>query len=181
MMHRDPDTDALIVERGFKTVLCAGSGISQEPRALAAAGCEVIALDISPAAMRLAQAWNFDPSELEEFLRPEHLKPGGSAQFVVGDLLDPTVCAGPFDLIIERCMLQNFASEERGRALDALIARLNSDGVFISHCHDGGWRPGRTPFHAASDLFSLRGWKTWRNTSEPPPEGRCAWLYQSTG
>src|SRR5262249_55076975 len=31
--------------RGAKTILCAGNGISQEPRALAAAGFEVVAMD----------------------------------------------------------------------------------------------------------------------------------------
>src|SRR5438034_8631428 len=34
--------------RGFKTVLCVGSGLSREPHALAAAGLQVTVLDISP-------------------------------------------------------------------------------------------------------------------------------------
>jgi hypothetical protein len=35
---------------GMKTVLCVGNGISQEPRALAWAGFDVTALDLSPLA-----------------------------------------------------------------------------------------------------------------------------------
>jgi hypothetical protein len=42
-----------LIKRGAKTLLCAGNGISQEPRALAAAGFEVTAMDLSPAAVHL--------------------------------------------------------------------------------------------------------------------------------
>jgi len=37
-------------DEGIKRVLCAGNGISQEPKALAAAGMNVVAMDISPQA-----------------------------------------------------------------------------------------------------------------------------------
>lgn len=43
--------DSLLIEvmrnHGMKSILCAGNGISQEPKALAAAGMEAVALDIS--------------------------------------------------------------------------------------------------------------------------------------
>jgi hypothetical protein len=181
MMAGDPETAKAMAEMGIKTVLCAGSGISQEPRALAEAGFEVTALDFSPVAMQLAQAWNFGPEDLERFLAPEQRKTTGSARFIVGDLLDSALCPGPFDMIIERLTLQNFPDEERGRALDALVARLAKNGVFLSHCHDGGWRPDREPFHATRQLFAERGWPIWRLSASQRPAGRSAWIHQTTG
>jgi len=181
MMAGDPETAKVMAEMGIKTVLCAGSGISQEPRALAEAGFEVTALDLSPVAMKLAQTWNFGPADLERFLAPEQRKTTGSAHFIVGDLLDLKLCPGPFDMIIERCTLQNFPEEERGRALDALIARLTKNGTFLSHCHDGGWRPDREPFHPIRALFAERGWTIWVWSPSPRPAGRSAWIYRTTG
>ena|SRR5215469_8364395 len=43
---------AIMAEYGLKKVLCAGNGLSQEPRALARAGYDVTALDLSPKASR---------------------------------------------------------------------------------------------------------------------------------
>jgi|SRR5215470_5461646 len=40
---------------GLKTALCVGNGISQEPRALAWAGFDVTALDLSPFATEMAK------------------------------------------------------------------------------------------------------------------------------
>ncbi len=74
--------DAPLIEclrkRGSRTVLCAGNGISQEPRALAATGFDVTAIDLSALAIHLAQSWELDPEELDQFCRTEHLKSGGS-------------------------------------------------------------------------------------------------------
>ena len=181
MMAGDPETARAMAELDIETVLCAGSGISQEPRALAEAGFQVTALDLSPLAMKLAQAWNFGPADLERFLALEQRKTMGSARFIVGDLLDLALCPGPFDMIIERCTLQNFPDEERGRALDALIVRLTENGVFLSHCHDGGWRPDREPFHPIRKLFAERGWTIWTRSTSQRPAGRSAWIYQTTG
>jgi hypothetical protein len=51
------DDRALVSVMGsenMNTILCAGNGISQEPRALAEAGFSVVALDFSPAAVEIA-------------------------------------------------------------------------------------------------------------------------------
>jgi SAM-dependent methyltransferase len=181
MMAGDPETAKAMAEIGVHTVLCAGSGWSQEPRALAEAGFEVISVDLSPVAVMLAQAWEFGPADLERFLLPDQRKDGGSVRFLTGDLLDPLICPGPFDMIIERCTLQNFSDEERGRALDALVSRLKKDGIFLSHCHDGGWRPDREPVHATRQLFVERGWTIWSRSAGHRPAGRAAWIYQTTG
>ena len=177
--HDDPLIECLIM-RGAKTLLCAGSGISQEPRALAAAGFEVIAMDLSPRAMHLAETWQFSPMELDRFFSKELRATGGTVRFVSGDILDCSVCPGPFDAIIERRMLQLFPSEERGIALDMLASRLRSDGLFLSHCHDGRWRPPGKPVHQVEKFFRDRGW-TIRFCETANQVGRVAWLQMSTG
>jgi|SRR5712664_140929 len=177
----DPERMSVMAEMGIKTVLCAGNGISQEPHMLAGAGFDVTALDLSPLAVKLAQTWNFGPADLARILAPEQLKSTGSARFMVGDLFDLAVCPGPFDMIIERRTLQNFPEEERGRALDALIARLAKNGVFLSHCHDGGARPDREPFRPTRKLFEERGWTIWTLGSGQKPAGRSAWIDLTSG
>src|SRR5262245_47268332 len=57
-------------EYGLHTVLCAGNGTSQEPRALAAAGFDVTALDISPVAVRFAATYD-NPARLGYFCSPQ--------------------------------------------------------------------------------------------------------------
>jgi hypothetical protein len=169
--------------RGVKTVLCAGNGISQEPRALAAAGFKVTAMDLSPAATYLAELWQFTPDELDRFCRKEQRRAGGSATFVTGSIFDPAVCPGPFDVIIERRMLQLSPEEERGNALEALTARLSVDGLFLSHCHDGGWRPPAEPVHLVERCLRERNWPIakvgWKERFAY--RGRVAWLQMTTG
>jgi len=170
-----------LTKRGARIVLCAGNGMSQEPRALAAAGFEVIALDLSPEAIRLAEAWQFSQKQLDRFCTAEQRATGGSARFVVGNILDRSICPGPFDAIIERRTLQLFPDEERGTALDALASRLQPHGVFLSHCHDGGWKPPGNPVHQVEQLFRDRGWFISSRGDSPDHAGRMAWLEMSTG
>ena len=162
-------------------VLCAGSGISQEPRVLAEAGLQVVALDISPVALRLAQTWDPPPGESEKMLNPSLRRPGGTLEYVVGSIVDPSLCRGPFDLIIERRTLQVFAPEERQAALEALATRLQDGGVLLSHCHDGAWRPPAKPFHATEALIRNSTWAILTELSVAKPRSRSAWLVRSTG
>lgn len=154
MFRHDGPLIECLLGRGAKTLLCAGNGISQEPRALAAAGFEVIAMDLSPAAVHLAETWPFSSKELDRFCAKEQRAPGGSARFVAGNILDPALCLGPFDAIIERRMLQLFSPEERGVALDLLTSRLRPDGLFLSHCHDGGWKPPDPRVHPGREVLA---------------------------
>ena len=168
-----------LIRRGAKELLCAGNGISQEPRALAAAGFEVTAIDMSPVAADIAQTWHFSSKELDTFCHKEQRAPGGTATFVVGDILNRSECPGPFDAIIERRTLQLFPEEERGVALDALALRLKPEGMFLSHCHDGAWKPPSKPVHQVEHVFRGRGWSIVRRP--PDHHGRTAWLTMSTG
>lgn len=168
-----------LAARGMTRVLCVGNGISQEPRALAEAGLQVVALDLSPVASQLAQTWESSDADLEQFYDPSLQRPGGRLEFVAGDLLDPTVSPGPFDVVVERRTLQLFSPEERPAALEALSARLSAGGILLSHCHDGAWRPPEPREHALEELFRQRGWAIGRDGAAPGE--RAAWLVLSTG
>ncbi len=166
---------------GFRRVLCAGSGISQEPRALAEAGLEVTALDLSPVAQQLAQAWPLTPQDVTCFFDEALRRSGGRVDFVSGDLVDPSVAPGPYDVIIERRTLQLFYPNEADRALDALAARLQPEGILFSHCHSGGWRPPQPRVHLLRDLFVRHGWTVGESGLDPKPPGRVVWLLFTTG
>ena len=111
MCFDDHELVTTMNDEGMRRILCAGNGISQEPWALAAAGFEVVALDLSPRATEIARSAKLAPEGLQHFLvNPEMLRLGGHVDFVVGDIRDSTVCPGPFDVIIERITLRSFYS-----------------------------------------------------------------------
>jgi hypothetical protein len=177
---------AIMRRFGLKTVLCAGSGISQEPRALAEAGFEVTALDLSPTALGVAKASNLDARGVSHFCDPNALRAGGHVDFVAGDLLDATVCPGPFDVVIERRTVQCLSEQERSVGLAALTGRLSEVGIFVSQCLDDqfppelGWAFHDTGlFHASEPWLRERGWAIWDCVPGLTLAGRVAWLIRS--
>ena len=170
---------AALRAHGLATVLCVGNGGSQEPRALAWAGFQVTALDLSPLATEVARHLEPPPEHLARLVGARAARPGGSATFVAGDLMDPAVCPGPYDVVLERRTLQLFAEAERAAAVRAVADRLAARGVFVSHTHDGRWRPEREPWHATAPWFEAEGWPPWRG--EHPLSGRAVWLVTTTG
>ena len=163
----------------FKTVLCVGNGISQEPRALATAGFDVTALDLSPFATEMAKQATPPADYLTGLVggRPQH--EGGRLNFVVGDLCDRAVCPGPFDVVLERRTLQLYARDRQAGALEAVASRLAPLGIFFSHSHDGRWRPPAPRRHACEDWFTSQGWPQWGG--DVRISTRVAWLFVSTG
>jgi hypothetical protein len=106
--------------------------------------------------------------------------------FVVGDLLDPSVCPGPFDVVIERRVVQTFWEKGCPAALSALAARLGTVGIFLSFCLDDpfpkelGWAFHETGLFKASEFWCRAGgWVLWDGTPAPPLAGRVAWLIRS--
>jgi SAM-dependent methyltransferase len=203
----------LLSLRGAQTVLCAGNGLSTEAVSLALHGFDVTALDLSaaPAEIFAHQMRNpkyrlnrisgtavrddgsvvigavglIDP----ELCLPMHRsadcpnKGGGALRFVTGDLMNPELCPGPFDVVIERRTLQLFQGAEREEALGRLVARLRTPGVFVSHQHDGGWRPGQARTHFAKKWLESHGFTLYPGTMFKRPErtSRLACLVFSTG
>ena len=182
--------DHLLVEvmadAGLRTILCAGSGISQEPRALAVAGFDVTALDLSPTAMSVAKAHELDSRDFSRFCPAEARRPGGHVEFVVGDLFDVAICPGPFDVIIERRTVQRIPEDRRGIALQSLAGRLGEVGIFLSACDDdqfpidlGYTFHEHGYFHASESWFQEGGWTLWDGVPSSVLSGRVAWLIRA--
>jgi hypothetical protein len=112
-----------------------------------------------------------------------HARGGGSLSFVSGDLVDPEVCSGPFDVVIERRTLQLFPEADRLTALDRLVARLSDRGVFVSQEHRGSWKPGDDRSHYAKTWLASRGFAFRPETvaQESGVAKRLACLTFSTG
>ena len=109
---------------------------------------------------------------------------GGSLKFLAGDLLDPEFCAGPFDTVIERRTVQLYCNEERNKILERLAARLTPQGIFVSHCHMGWWKPGQLRTHPCTQWFHEQGFKInprsdYAEVAKNP--GRIAVLSVTTG
>ena len=121
---------------GLKRVLCVGNGISQEPRALAWAGFDVTALDLSPYATKVASEVTPPAELLAQLVGGRSGGLNGNLNFVAGNLCDPACCPGPYDVVIERLTLQLYSDEYKPRALQAVANRITSLGIFFSQSHD---------------------------------------------
>jgi SAM-dependent methyltransferase len=175
----DGDLVDLMRANGLKTVLCVGNGISQEPRALAWAGFNVTALDLSPFATEVAKGAVPSDELLARLVGGRSGALNGKLEFVAGDLRDAACCPGPYDVVIDRKTLQLYPDEERAIAMRVVANRLASPGIFFCHCHDGTWTPPVPRRHPLESWFVTEGWTFWRRDS--PLTGRVAWLYFSTG
>jgi len=186
-MSSDDTLLGMLARRGSRTILCAGNGISTEAISLALHGFDVTALDISAvpaeafvASLRDAQHplhripgfrtrddgsvifdtnGPIDPGLCPRMHQSNEYCPkgGGSLSLITGDLIDPAISPGPFDVVIERRTVQLFPAAERPAALERLVARLAIPGVFVSHEHQGAWRPGDTRTHYAEGWLASRG------------------------
>ena len=181
MFCHDHALVTIMNDEGMRRILCAGNGISQEPRALAAAGFEVVALDLSPRATEIARSAELPAEYLQHFIAPATLRPGGHVDFVVGDIRDSTVCPGPFDVIIERRTAQLYFNHAIGTILKSLEDRLDSNGILLSHCHDGAWKPPAKRRHFTEPWFEQNGWTFWSGDFRKKPSGRVVWLCRTTG
>jgi hypothetical protein len=212
-MSSDAALPGLLTRRGSQTILCAGNGLSSEALSLTLLGFQVTALDISAVPARVLGRMLHNPEHpahripgfgigddnavtfaCDAPIDPElcpamhrsaaHAPRGGGAlAFVTGDLMDPNVCPGPFDVVIERRTVQLFPQHEQISALDRLIGRLAERGVFVSHEHQGGWRPGEPRTHLAEAWLTSRGF-VLRSEAEGDPRDsvqRLASLRFSTG
>ena len=165
----------------LRTVLCVGNGTSREPIALMKAGLSVVALDLSTTATKLARSFDVKGKALHRFIDPRQEAPGGHVEFVTGDQLDPEVCPGPFDVVIERRTTQLFGAE-RTAAMAALARRLADPCALVSHCHSGAWKPSEPLEHPHEAWFSQGDWTVWSGL-EPGSDlrGKVAWLQLTTG
>jgi hypothetical protein len=170
--------DAMLAN-GLKTVLCIGNGVSQEPRALAWAGFDVTAMDLSPLATELARRATPPDDFLKQLVGGKSGGRNGLLEFVVGDVRDSSCCPGPYDVVIDRKTLQLFPGADRATAMQAVANRLASRGIFFSHAHDGSWKPPAPRRHATESWFRTEGWQFWRGGTRLTT--RVAWLLTTSG
>lgn len=209
-MASDKSLPPFLDGRGARTILCVGNGFSYEAISLAILGFEVTALDISRVPMEVIEATLRDPQHplrqmvgfslredgawtLEKAVDPALGAPlhkssgfppraGGSLILATGDLMDPEICRGPFDVVIERRTVQLFRDGAQ-EALDHLTRRLATPGTFVSHNHDGGWRPGKPRVHHAEEWLRSHGFEfpTTREGQEVAHAPRVARLVYTSG
>ncbi len=169
------------------TVVSVACGISLEVQAFAAAGFHAVGFDRSVIAAEYAQECPFTVEQRQAFLDDRDVRPGGSARFEVGDLREPTVCTGPYDVVVCRKTMQYFAQAGQiDEAMSALVARLRSTGVLVLTTHFG-----------IIDLKAVEAIESWLTNHQyrlirgdsPPPEQfyprsdgeRRVWHTVSTG
>jgi hypothetical protein len=154
-------------ERGYRSILFAANGLSQEPQFFAYAGFQTVALELSEVATELARTarWkeqtllrSFGVSSLEKesFLR-DMVCFGGSASYEAGSLFAEDVCEGPFDVIIVRRTLQLFSSARLRLALQALRKRLSDTGTLIVEVAESFDAKARVAQAMLREGFRLRG------------------------
>lgn len=210
MMANDPHLIPLLKKRGARTILCAGNGLSSESFTLALHGFDVTVLDLSDvpravfagivasadhpfrripgftargeAEVTFEGSGPIDPEQCPSMHKSDDHPPasGGSLRYVTGSLLEPDACPGPFDVVIERRTVQLFKPEERPTAHERLANRLEGKGTFVSHEHQGNWRPGQPDGHYAVDWARQNGFVRHVN-AETEAANRVAWLFFSTG
>ena len=174
-------------ERGSQTVLFAGNGVSLEPRAFAAAGFQVTALDLSPRATSYAAQFELTSAHLQRFAYFAGQQPtpdichNANVTYVAGSIFDESICSGPFDVIISRRTLQLFSKDRMLEGIQLLLHRLSQKGLLINHTHNSypsGWflcdelLSRDIPASTNYDIETLL-----RNH----PEQRVAWLPGSSG
>jgi hypothetical protein len=181
MFVNDRELVRMIEARGFQTVLCIGAGLAFEPHALAAAGLRVTMLDISRSVVAAMSEATIPSDAFSRILDSSQLRPGGRLECVAGDLTDPAVCPGLYDVVIERRTLQLFPPDEREAALAAVAARMNPNGVLFTHTHDGRGGPGRPRNHAVEPFLERCGFTLRDFEGAKSATGRTAITFLSTG
>jgi hypothetical protein len=213
MMTADAGLVALLAQRRARTILCVGNGLSMEAPSLGVAGFDVTALDISGVAiatlreslknpehpLQRREGYHVDAEDVVHFGRrapgdsepwkgphqtPDQPDPGGGTlRFIVGDLSDPAVCHGPYDVVVERRTVQLFPKHERLPALEKLVARLAAIGVFVGHEHCGLWKPGQPRGYHGEQWLTKHGFVSCHSQDAPAWDqpGRIARLMYSTG
>ena len=175
MFVHDGELVDLMRANGLRTVLCVGNGISQEPKALAWAGFDVTALDLSPLAIEVARDGEPPDEMLAHLVGGRSAGTNGRVRFIVGDLMDPAVCKGPYDVVIERKTLQLFPSEQQSAAMRAVADRVANPGILYSHSH----RNSKNLTFPVADWLDAEGWP--RAHQLPSITQRVGWLFSSSG
>jgi SAM-dependent methyltransferase len=125
-----------------KRCLVVGCGLGDDAEALASAGFDVTAFDISAAAVAAAQ---------RRF-------PRSGVDYVVADVLQPPpVWAGAFDLVFEAVTLQTLPPEPRRAAIASIAGLVGPGGRVFLLCRarDADEPPGDLPWPLTREELAL--------------------------
>ncbi len=166
----------------YTTALSVGCGISLEVRGFAAGGLQAVGLDVSRIAIGYAAKCPLFVVYQDRFLDQREQRPGGTVEFVVGNVLDPTTCPGPFDVIVSRGTIQYFHRLNMlDTALQALVNRLSAQGILVIGTH--GDVPAMEPITEwlRSHHFTVYFNERQENFLHALSGTRAAWHAMSTG
>jgi 2-polyprenyl-3-methyl-5-hydroxy-6-metoxy-1,4-benzoquinol methylase len=167
---------------GYATVLSVGCGISLEVRGFAAGGLHAVGLDFSRVAIEYAAKCTLFETYQDQYLEPHEHQPHGHVEFLVGNFLDPTICLGPFDVIVSRGTIQYFHRLNMlDTALQSLVSRLSATGMLVIGTH--GDIPAMEPITKwlTTHQFTVYFRENQQSFMCPRPNTRAAWHAMSTG
>ena len=130
--------------------------------------------------------WRLNSRLLRNRLFNPARRGGGTLRFLSGDLFDPDLWKGPYDVVIERRTVQLHQGQEQDLILDRLSERLRPNCIFVSDFHMGWWGPGDPEGHMLESWLRGRGFLIFRerlDTSDKPTKNsrRIALLSEITG
>jgi SAM-dependent methyltransferase len=121
-----------------------GCGLGDDAEALAAAGYQVTAFDISPAAIAMCR---------ERF-------PATTVDYVVDDLFDyPRAWRRSFDLVYECNTIQVLTGQNRTAARDAMADLVKPGGVILVSCRSRNSGEGLDAWPLALDRHEIDGFR----------------------
>lgn len=121
-----------------------GCGLGDDAEALAAAGYQVVAFDISPAAIAMCR---------KRF-------PATSVDYVVDDLFDyPRAWRRSFDLVYECNTIQVLTGENRTAAFEAMADLVKPGGVILVSCRSRNSDEGLDAWPLALDRQEIDGFR----------------------
>lgn len=168
----------------LSTVLDVGCGIHLQVKALAALGLQVTGLDLSPKALAYATEFAHLAQFAGHFFEPEDMRPGGSWNYVQGDLLDASVCPGPYDIVFCLNVLgYQFWDDNIDAAVEAITQRLSPNGILVITLHNARFAESDVrKAIEARDFYIL----PFRDDAKPqgwfsPDQRRVAYFMSSSG
>ena len=137
-------TDGRLGER----LLDVGCGTGEHALMAVEAGCDAVGVDISPAAIRLADA--------------KAAQRGMQARFLVADARRLPALGDPFDTVLDCGLFHVFDDEDRPRYVDSLRRVLEPGGRYFVLCFSErepeGWGPRRVTQAEIRSAFA-QGWE----------------------
>jgi SAM-dependent methyltransferase len=129
-------------------VLDVGCGTGEHALMAAEAGCTTLGIDVSPTAIRLAQA--------------KAQERGSTARFIVADALRLESLGEQFDIVLDCGLFHVFDDEDRQPFIESMARVTRTGGRYYMLCFSDeeptGWGPRRITQDEIRDAFA-QGWR----------------------